>query len=133
MTWPKPSPCWSKDRRWTPRLQTPRDASNRPSTKGLSRSSNACSNESWNSSGDSGKWPANAPPPRPRKQPSQALRKRPPANRNWTEADMASEAKTNAKDDDAPLIDLNDASIKKLITKAKRRGYITYDELNEAL
>jgi RNA polymerase primary sigma factor len=46
---------------------------------------------------------------------------------------MASEAKTTSKDDDAPLIDLNDASIKKLITKAKRRGYITYDELNEAL
>ena len=42
---------------------------------------------------------------------------------------MASEK----KDDDAPLIDLNEASIKKLISKAKRRGYITYDELNEAL
>jgi RNA polymerase primary sigma factor len=35
--------------------------------------------------------------------------------------------------DDAPLIDLNEASIKKLIAKAKRRGYITVDELNEAL
>ncbi|MCW1428283.1 RNA polymerase sigma factor RpoD [Novosphingobium sp. JCM 18896] len=34
---------------------------------------------------------------------------------------------------DAPLIDLNDASIKKLIARAKRRGIITYDELNEAL
>jgi len=45
---------------------------------------------------------------------------------------MASDAKTK-KDEDAPLIDLNEASIKKLIAKAKRRGYITYDELNEAL
>jgi len=35
--------------------------------------------------------------------------------------------------DDAPLIDLNEANIKKLITKAKRRGYVTVDELNEAL
>ncbi len=35
--------------------------------------------------------------------------------------------------DDAPLIDLNEASVKKLIMKAKRRGYITVDELNEAL
>ena len=35
--------------------------------------------------------------------------------------------------EDAPLIDLNEASIKKLITKAKKRGYVTYDELNEAL
>ncbi|HEV2596138.1 MAG TPA: RNA polymerase sigma factor RpoD [Sphingomicrobium sp.] len=34
---------------------------------------------------------------------------------------------------DAPLIDLNDASIKKLVARAKKRGYITVDELNEAL
>src|SRR5215218_2593071 len=34
---------------------------------------------------------------------------------------------------DAPLIDLNDASLKKLIARAKKRGYITYDELNSAL
>jgi RNA polymerase primary sigma factor len=34
---------------------------------------------------------------------------------------------------DAPLIDLNDASVKKLLARAKRRGTITYDELNEAL
>ena len=35
--------------------------------------------------------------------------------------------------DDAPLIDLNESTIKKLITKAKKRGYVTVDELNEAL
>ncbi|KRA83413.1 RNA polymerase sigma factor RpoD [Altererythrobacter sp. Root672] len=40
---------------------------------------------------------------------------------------------TSTNTDDAPLIDLNEASIKKLIGKAKRRGYITVDELNEAL
>lgn len=34
---------------------------------------------------------------------------------------------------DAPLIDLNEASIKKMIARAKRRGVITVDELNEAL
>ena len=45
---------------------------------------------------------------------------------------MATEAKTTDKDD-APLIDLNEASIKKLLSKAKKRGYVTYDELNEAL
>src|SRR5687767_7923968 len=45
---------------------------------------------------------------------------------------MASD-ETIEKNDDAPLIDLNEASIKKLIAKAKRRGYITVDELNEAL
>ncbi|OYX37114.1 MAG: RNA polymerase sigma factor RpoD [Sphingomonas sp. 32-62-10] len=31
------------------------------------------------------------------------------------------------------MIDLNDASIKKLIARAKKRGYITYDQLNEGL
>ena len=44
---------------------------------------------------------------------------------------MASD-ETLEKNDDAPLIDLNEASIKKLIAKAKRRGYITVDELNAA-
>src|SRR5574338_586560 len=34
---------------------------------------------------------------------------------------------------DAPLIDLNDATIKKMIARAKKRGFITIDELNEAL
>src|SRR3954447_12998357 len=34
---------------------------------------------------------------------------------------------------DAPLIDLNDASIKKMIARAKKRGIITVDELNEVL
>ncbi len=34
---------------------------------------------------------------------------------------------------DAPLLDLNEAGVKKLIARGKKRGYITYDELNEAL
>ncbi len=34
---------------------------------------------------------------------------------------------------DAPLIDLNEADIKKLIARAKKRGVITYDELNEVV
>src|SRR5690348_8023947 len=34
---------------------------------------------------------------------------------------------------DAPLIDLNDATIKKMIARAKKRGVVTYEELNEAL
>jgi RNA polymerase primary sigma factor len=43
---------------------------------------------------------------------------------------LATEEKT---DGDAPLIDLNDANVKKLLAKAKRRGFLTYDELNAAL
>lgn len=44
----------------------------------------------------------------------------------------ATEVET-AEAGDAPLIDLNDASIKKMIARAKKRGIVTYDELNEAL
>ncbi|MBS7670999.1 RNA polymerase sigma factor RpoD [Croceicoccus gelatinilyticus] len=44
---------------------------------------------------------------------------------------MATQEKNESGD--APLIDLNEASIKKLIARAKKRGVITYDELNEAL
>ncbi|MEG3122779.1 RNA polymerase sigma factor RpoD [Sphingomonas sp. GB1N7] len=46
--------------------------------------------------------------------------------------DMA-EATDITENGDAPLIDLNDASIKKVIARAKKRGYITYEQLNEAL
>ena len=42
-------------------------------------------------------------------------------------------AKAKDETEDAPLIDLNEASVKKLISKAKRKGYITVDELNDAL
>src|SRR4026209_2247018 len=40
---------------------------------------------------------------------------------------------TEIESGDAPLIDLNDVAIKKLIARAKKRGVITYEELNEAL
>jgi RNA polymerase primary sigma factor len=50
---------------------------------------------------------------------------------------LASRANENEEDivenGDAPVIDLNDATVKKLLAKAKRRGFLTYDELNAAL
>ena len=48
-------------------------------------------------------------------------------------ANMAADTAEAPDTGDAPLIDLNDASIKKVIARAKKRGYITYDQLNEAL
>nr|WP_310522155.1 RNA polymerase sigma factor RpoD [Polymorphobacter sp.] len=45
----------------------------------------------------------------------------------------AAEPEAKADGNDAPLLDLNEASVKKLLARAKKRGYITYDELNEAL
>ena len=41
--------------------------------------------------------------------------------------------KNTEADTDAPLIDLNEADVKKLIARGKKRGYLTYDELNAAL
>ena len=43
------------------------------------------------------------------------------------------EGEDKGENGDAPLIDLNEAQLRKLISRAKKRGYITYDELNEAL
>ena len=41
---------------------------------------------------------------------------------------------TPAKEDpDAPLLDMSDAAVRKMITRAKQRGYVTYDELNRVL
>ena len=45
----------------------------------------------------------------------------------------AAEPEAKVDGNDAPLLDLNEASVKKLLARAKKRGYITYDELNEAL
>src|SRR3712207_1384133 len=42
----------------------------------------------------------------------------------------AAEAPEKQESGDAPLIDLNEASLKKLIARAKKRGIITVDELN---
>ncbi|MGQ5702060.1 RNA polymerase sigma factor RpoD [Sandaracinobacteroides sp. A072] len=43
------------------------------------------------------------------------------------------EAPEKTEADGAPVIDLNEASLKRLIAKAKKRGWITYEELNAAL
>src|SRR6056297_1773996 len=34
---------------------------------------------------------------------------------------------------DGPLLDLTDAAVKKMIKTARKRGYVTYDELNDVL
>jgi hypothetical protein len=35
--------------------------------------------------------------------------------------------------DDGPLLDLTNTVVRRMITLAKRRGYVTYDELNQIL
>jgi hypothetical protein len=36
-------------------------------------------------------------------------------------------------DADSPLLDMSDVGVRKMIAKAKARGYVTYDELNKVL
>ncbi len=48
-------------------------------------------------------------------------------------ANLAEVKDEDDKAGDAPLIDLNDADIKKMLARAKKRGYITVDQLNAAL
>ncbi|WP_420392392.1 RNA polymerase sigma factor RpoD [Acuticoccus sp.] len=50
-----------------------------------------------------------------------------------TKASAAENKEAPTEPSDGPLLDLNDAAVKKLIKTAKRRGYVTHDELNEVL
>ena len=45
----------------------------------------------------------------------------------------ATPAEGEGEGKDAPLLDLSDAAVKRMIAKAKTRGYITYEELNKVL
>src|SRR6185295_9844739 len=47
------------------------------------------------------------------------------------ENEEAPEAQTETPD--GPLLDLSDAAVKKMIKTAKKRGYVTIDELNQVL
>ena len=48
-----------------------------------------------------------------------------------TEAEETQETPTEGHD--GPLLDLSDAAVKRMIKQAKKRGYVTYDQLNEVL
>ncbi|MDB5696407.1 MAG: polymerase subunit sigma, partial [Sphingomonas bacterium] len=48
-------------------------------------------------------------------------------------ANMATDTAEAPDGGDQPLLDLNDAELKKLIARAKKRGYITIDQLNAGL
>ena len=47
--------------------------------------------------------------------------------------DPAAAGGSGAEAPDGPLLDLSDAAVKKLIKTAKKRGYVTYEELNAVL
>src|SRR6185295_10663490 len=43
------------------------------------------------------------------------------------------EPQTAREDPDSPLLDMSDVGVRKMIARAKQRGYVTYDELNKVL
>src|SRR5580693_2220318 len=43
------------------------------------------------------------------------------------------DAETPEKDGPLPLLDLSDAAVKKMIKQAKKRGYVTYEQLNAVM
>jgi RNA polymerase primary sigma factor len=56
------------------------------------------------------------------------------AKKNGAATPEGAPAGTPTKDDpDAPLLDMSDAAVRKMVTRAKQRGYVTYDELNRVL
>ena len=50
-------------------------------------------------------------------------------------ADKKGEIEKNDEKDnqDSPMLDLNDTAVKKFIKDAKKKGFVTYDELNKIL
>src|SRR3569833_4688756 len=48
--------------------------------------------------------------------------------------DKAADApEKDSQDAPSPLLDLTDAAVKKMIKQAKKRGFVTFDQLNEVL
>jgi len=54
----------------------------------------------------------------------------PPKDAETPEKDSA---ETPEKDGPLPLLDLSDAAVKKMIKQAKKRGYVTYEQLNAVM
>src|SRR6185437_2011876 len=47
--------------------------------------------------------------------------------------DETPEKEEDAADQPLPLLDLSDAAVKKMIKAAKKRGYVTYEQLNAVM
>jgi len=50
-----------------------------------------------------------------------------------TKAQKETEKPESGESQDGPLLDLSASAVKKMIKVAKKRGYVTYDELNEVM
>jgi len=85
---------------------------------------------------ESGSWQSRRPETRDRSKAKAGLKIDPKAlaKKNGAATPEGAPAGTPTKDDpDAPLLDMSDAAVRKMVTRAKQRGYVTYDELNRVL
>jgi RNA polymerase primary sigma factor len=64
---------------------------------------------------------------RPAQDPRAALKVKPPQGKDEAPEKEATETS------DSPLLDLSDAAVRKMIKLAKKRGYVTYEQLNAVL
>ena len=55
------------------------------------------------------------------------------AKRAKQAAETGKDTENTSEGSDKPLLDMSDAAVKKMIKRAKQRGFVTYDELNEVL
>jgi RNA polymerase primary sigma factor len=72
--------------------------------------------------------PAKVEPAKPAKADKQGLRRD-----GMAKAEAVAKRKSAPEATDGPLLDMNDATVKKFIKSAKARGFVTYDELNKVL
>jgi RNA polymerase primary sigma factor len=72
--------------------------------------------------------PAKVEPARESRGDKQGLRRD-----GMAKAEAAAKKKSAPDASDGPLLDMNDATVKKFIKQAKARGFVTYDELNKVL
>src|SRR5436190_21568038 len=59
--------------------------------------------------------------------------KRPVAKPKPAQAKDETQDKETPETPDSPLLDLSDAAVRKMIKLAKKRGYVTYEQLNAVL
>ena len=81
---------------------------------------------------------AKAPAPAPAKKaatppPAAEPAKKPDLKLAGKPAKPGEEPQTAREDADSPLLDMSDVGVRKMIARAKTRGYVTYDELNKVL
>ena len=50
-----------------------------------------------------------------------------------TKKETKTAVKEKSETQDGPVLDLTDAAVKKMIKKAKKRGYVTTEELNSVM